>query len=336
MSAYIIAEAGVNHNGDLETAKRMVSAAKKAGCDCVKFQTFRAEQLVTEQAKKAAYQVGNTGSDGSQYEMLKALELSERDFSSLKACCEDEGIAFLSTPFDEESAEFLRSLGLSCWKMASGEITNEPFLRQIGSYRQQVILSTGMSTLDEVENAVGWLRESGTTDIILLHCTSNYPTPPEDVNMRAMLTLREHFQLPVGYSDHTEGITIPIMAAAMGAVVLEKHFTLDRTMPGPDHKASLEPAMLEQMVRSVRDVEKAFGTGEKAPTQAELSTRIAARKSIVLARDVPSGKPLTPEDLAVKRPGNGIPPTALHSLLGKTLKHSMPQNALLQEADLNM
>lgn len=333
MSVYIIAEAGVNHNGSLETAKRMIASAKRTGCSCIKFQTFQAEQLVTVQAKKAAYQMKTTESNGSQYEMLKALELSAQNFMELKKCCENEGIDFLSTPFEEASAELLRQLGLSIWKIPSGEITNQPFLQHIGSYQQKVILSTGMSTLEEVEKAVEWLRESGTKDITLLHCTSNYPTPPKDVNMRAMLTLQEHFQLPVGYSDHTEGIVIPVMAAAMGACVIEKHFTLDRTMPGPDHKASLEPDELRQMVQSIRIVEQAYGTGEKKPTQSELETRIAARKSVVLARPVPSGQPLTIEDLAIKRPGYGIPPYDFSKVIGRKLSHDLPQNSVLSDED---
>lgn len=334
MSVYVIAEAGVNHNGNLETAKRMIAAAKEAGCDCVKFQTFRTELLVTKQAKKADYQVNNTGNENSQYEMLKALELSQKEFEILKDCCLQEGIDFLSSPFDNESATFLHDLGLSCWKLPSGEITNEPLLRQIGSYGQRVILSTGMSTLEEVEAAVEWLRENGSSDITLLHCTSNYPTAPKDVNMRAMLTLQQHFHLPVGYSDHTEGIEIPLMAVAMGACVIEKHFTLDRNMPGPDHKASLEPDTLERMVAGIRSIELAFGSGEKAPTQAELSTRTAARKSIVLSRDVPAGRPLTQADILLKRPGNGLPPSCLHQLLGRSLKQAMPRDTLLRFEDL--
>jgi len=311
----------------------MITAAKKTGCNCVKFQTFRAERLVTIQAKKAAYQIEMTGSDDSQYEMLKALELSIQDFTELKKCCENEGIEFLSTPFEEESAELLREMGLSCWKIPSGEITNQPFLQKIGSYRQKVILSTGMSTLEEVERAVEWLRESGTQDITLLHCTSNYPTPPKDVNMRAMLTLRDYFQLPVGYSDHTEGIAVPIMAAAMGACVIEKHFTLDRTLPGPDHRASLEPDELRQMVRYIRTVEAAFGSGEKEPAPVELDTRIVARKSIVLAHDLPAGRILRREDLTVKRPGNGIPPYQISTVVGRKLKCSLPRDTMLRKSD---
>ena len=334
MSVYIIAEAGVNHNGDIETAKKMVSAAKQAGCDCVKFQTFRSELLVTKQASKANYQIHNTGNNNSQYEMLKALELEEKDFLSLKEYCLTIGIDFLSTPFDGQSAEFLKNLGMTCWKLPSGEITNEPLLKQIGSYSQRVILSTGMSTLEEVQDAVTWLQESGTKDITLLHCTSNYPTPAKDVNMRAMQTLHQHFGLPVGYSDHTEGIDIPIMAVSLGATIIEKHFTLNKGMPGPDHKASLEPDELKQMVDSIRRVELAFGTGEKAPTQAELSTRIAARKSIVLAKDIPPNHTLTAEDFIMKRPGNGLPPSCLSYLIGKRSKQSMHQDDLISLDDL--
>lgn len=333
MLVYIIAEAGVNHNGKLEIAKRMVSAAKQAGCDCIKFQTFQAERLVTGQAERSVYQRENTRSNDSQYKMLKDLELSAQNFAELKLCCENEGIDFLSTPFEEVSAQLLWELGLSTWKIPSGEITNQPFLQKIGSYRQKVILSTGMSTLEEVERAVGWLRASGTEDITLLHCTSNYPTPPNEVNMRAMLTLQEQFQLPVGYSDHTEGIVIPIMAAAMGACMIEKHFTLDRTMPGPDHKASLEPDELRQMVQGIRTVEQAFGTGEKVPAQSEFATQIAARKSIVLSHAVPAGQPLRMEDLAIKRPGSGIAPFRLTEVIGQKLNRTLPQDTLLGEGD---
>lgn len=333
MQVYIIAEAGVNHNGNVETAKKMIHAAKKAGCDCIKFQTFSADKIVTKNAPKADYQIENTGAKQSQYEMLKSLELGETEFAVLKDCCRQEKIDFLSTPFDKDSAVLLRRLGVTVWKIPSGEITNKPLLEQIGTYRERVILSTGMAELEEVGQAVEWLREAGTNDIILLHCTSNYPTAPEDVNMRAMLTLKETFGLPIGYSDHTEGIEIPLMAVSMGAQIIEKHFTLDRSMPGPDHKASLEPDELRRMVGGIRKIEKAFGDGKKKPVQAEISTKKVARKSVVLSRDVPAGIPLQADDFAIKRPGTGIAPADLDQLIGRKLKVAKAEGTLLSYDD---
>lgn len=333
MSVYIIAEAGVNHNGNLEIAKTMIREAKKAGCNCIKFQTFCADEIVTKTAPKADYQIENTGSGQSQYEMLRSLELTEDNFRILKDCCQEEEIDFLSTPFDKTSVQLLRKLGVTVWKVPSGEMTNQPLLEQIGAYGERVILSTGMATLSEVEQAVQWLHKAGTEDIILLHCTSNYPTAPEDVNMRALLTLKETFGLPVGYSDHTEGIEIPLMAVSMGAQVIEKHFTLDRSMPGPDHKASLEPDELRCMVEGIRKIEKAFGNGEKKPVKAEVSTKKVARKSVVLSRDVPAGIPLQADDLAVKRPGTGIAPASLDQLIGRKLKVDKPEGTLLSYDD---
>ena len=265
--------------------------------------------------------------------MLKALELTEENFAVLRGCCKAENIDFLSSPFDTTSVLMLRKLKISLWKLPSGEITNKPLIQQIGAYKERVILSTGMATLTEVEDAVRWLQESGTEDIVLLHCTSNYPTKPEDVNMRAMLTLRNTFGLPIGYSDHTEGTAISLMAVSMGAEIIEKHFTLSRSMQGPDHKASLEPHELKMMVNDIRKIEKAFGNGEKKPVEAELSTRIAARKSIVLTRNVPAGIPLTIKDIAIKRPGNGIPPADLEKLIGRKLKTYMEEGSLLSYTD---
>lgn len=310
---FIIAEAGVNHNGDIEIAKKLVDCAAEAGADCVKFQTFKAEELASPLAEKADYQVGNTGSDGSQLEMLKALELSREEFVELKRHCDNRGIMFLSTPFDPDSADFLHSLGMPIFKIPSGEITDLPLLRKINSFKTDVILSTGMATMNEISEAV---RELENCRVRLLHCTTEYPCPYCDVNMAAMLSMKEKFNLEVGYSDHTEGIEIPIMAAALGATIIEKHFTLDKRMKGPDHKASLPPRELADMVRAVRNVELAFGTGYKAPLDSETNNRIAARKSIVVKRPIKKGDLFSEENLTAKRPGNGISPMKWDSIIG--------------------
>lgn len=310
---FIIAEAGVNHNGDIEIAKKLVDCAAEAGADCVKFQTFKAEELASPLAEKADYQVGNTGSDGSQLEMLKDLELSREEFVELKRHCDNRGIMFLSTPFDPDSADFLHSLGMPIFKIPSGEITDLPLLRKINSFKTDVILSTGMATMNEISEAV---RELENCRVRLLHCTTEYPCPYCDVNMAAMLSMKEKFNLEVGYSDHTEGIEIPIMAAALGATIIEKHFTLDKRMKGPDHKASLSPRELADMVRAVRNVELAFGTGYKAPLDSETNNRIAARKSIVVKRPIKKGDLFSEENLTAKRPGNGISPMKWDSIIG--------------------
>lgn len=310
---FIIAEAGVNHNGSIELAKQLVDKAVFAGVDCVKFQTFKAENLVNKEAKKADYQVNNTGNNDSQLNMLKKLELSFEDFVELKKYCDDKGIMFLSTPFDHESIEFLASLNMPIFKIPSGEITNLPYLRKINSYKKEVILSTGMATIDEIQEALNILKDC---KVKLLHCTTEYPCPYESVNMCAMLTLKEKFNLPVGYSDHTQGIEVPIMAVSMGATVIEKHFTLDKNMEGPDHKASLEPQELKAMVDSIRNIEKAFGDGEKEPQEAEKKNIAIARKSIVAKCDIKKGEILSEENLTVKRPGNGISPMKWDEIIG--------------------
>lgn len=334
MSVYMIAEAGVNHNGDVCLAKKMIEKAKQCGCDCIKFQTFRADALVTRSAGRAAYQVANTHNEDSQYEMLKKLELGYDDFLSLKAYCERVGIDFMSTPFDENSADLLDRLDVSAFKLSSGDITNKRLLEYVADKGRKVILSTGMCTMPEVREAVEWVESRGNRQIVLLHCTSNYPAAYEEVNMNAMLSLAAEFAYPVGYSDHTEGIVIPIMAAAMGATVIEKHFTLDRNMEGPDHKASLEPEELAAMVKAIRDVERAKGSGVKAPTPGEMSTRDVARKSIVLCRDLEKGHILEDADLEIKRPGTGIPPKYLTDLPGKRLARGMEKDAVLNWEDL--
>ncbi len=334
MKTYIIAEAGVNHNGDMDTAIKMIDAVKDAGCDCIKFQTFKTEALVTKSAKKADYQVENTKNNDSQFEMLKKLELGFDDFKILKDYCEHAGVDFMSTPFDNSSADLLENLQVSKYKMSSGDITNKPLLEYIAKKNKPIILSTGMCTMDEVHEAVSWIEECGNKQITLLHCTSNYPTPYSDVNMNAMLTLRDEFPYPVGYSDHTKGIIIPVMAVAMGATVIEKHFTLDKNMEGPDHKASLEPDELREMVKSIRDIESARGDGIKKPTASEMSTREVARKSIVVTRSMKAGDIISQEDLTIKRPGTGLAPKYLSELIGKTVVKDIDEEALISLDDI--
>lgn len=306
----IIAEAGVNHNGSMEMARQLVDAAAEAGVDYVKFQTFKADKLVTREARQAEYQKRNIG-DGadSQYEMLRKLELSEEDHRELKDYCRQKGVRFLSTAFDLESVEFLHELCPGLWKIPSGEITNYPYLRKIAGYNEEVVMSTGMSTDEDVENALLALRENGQDleKVTLLHCNTQYPTPMEDVNLLAMNSLRR-FVKRVGFSDHTQGIEIPIAAAALGADVVEKHFTLSRSLPGPDHKASLEPQELKAMVEAIRNVSEALGDGRKRVTPSEAANRDVARKSIVASRPIKRGELLSEENMTAKRPGGGISP----------------------------
>ena len=316
----IIAEAGVNHNGSPEMARRMIREAAAAGADYVKFQTFRAERLVSASAKKADYQRRNCrGDDDSQLAMLKALELSDADFAMLAAECRDVGIGFMSTPFDMESIDSLSSIGMDYWKIPSGEITNLPYLRKIASKGGKAILSTGMSTMAEAEAAVAVLEQAGIPrgNIIVLHCTTQYPAPLTSVNLLAMNTLRALGCAGVGYSDHTEGITVAVAAAAMGAVVVEKHFTLDRSLPGPDHKASLTPPQLKEMVDAIRAVDAAMGTADKAVTDVERPNIAVARKSIVAAREIQAGEMFTEDNLTCKRPGTGLSPMKWDEIIGK-------------------
>lgn len=308
---FIIAEAGVNHNGDVELAKKLIDAAVSAGVDAVKFQTWKTELLVTEDAQMAEYQIENTQRKETQFEMLKRLELSYDDFAGLKAYCDSKSITFISTPDEEESATFLDSLQ-NVFKIGSGELTNTPFLRHIASFKKPVILSTGMGYLYEVEHAIATLVEAGLSieQITVLHATTDYPTSSEDVNLTAMLTMEKAFPgITVGYSDHTLGIEIPIAAVALGAKVIEKHFTLDKTMEGPDHKASLEPRELSDMVAAIRNVEIAMGFGWKVPTKAEKANRDIVRKSIVAKKAISAGQVISSDMLEIKRPGNGISPT---------------------------
>lgn len=325
---FVIAEAGVNHNGDLELARQLVDVAVQAGADAVKFQTFKADRLVTAFAPKARYQVETTGSQESQLEMIRRLELSDADHRELSNYCQQRGTLFLSTPFDEESAELLDDLGVPGFKISSGDLTNLPFLDFVGRRRKPILLSTGMSTLKEVGEAVAVIKNAGCDQLILLHCVSNYPADPPDANLRAMQTMADAFQVPVGYSDHTPGIEVALAAVAMGACIIEKHFTVDRALPGPDHRASLEPTDLAALVRGVRIVEAALGHGRKEPAASEADTAAVARRSLVAARDLPAGTVLTEELIAVKRPGTGFPPAMRSQLVGRKTSRDVSAGSL--------
>ena len=331
---FIIAEAGVNHNGDLETARRLVDAGTDAGADAVKFQTFRTENIVSLDAPKAEYQSKTTGEGESQFEMLKRLELPFEAFRELQTHCRSRGVVFMSTPFDAESADFLAGLDVAAFKMPSGEITNLPFLAHVAGKGKPMIVSTGMSFLEEVAQAVETIRRAGCEELILLHCVSNYPADPADVNLRAMATMAEAFGLPVGYSDHTLGIGVAMAAAALGACVIEKHFTLDRALPGPDHRASLEPGELAAMVGGIRDVSAALGGGCKKPASGEADTARAARKSLVAACDIAAGTVLSERHVAVKRPGTGLAPSLLSSVIGRAARRDIPKDTVLAPDDL--
>ena len=326
---FIIAEAGVNHNGDINLAKKLIDAAKAAGADAVKFQTFKAENVVIEKAEKAEYQKETTGTEELQYEMIKKLELTENDFKELADYAKAEKILFLSSPFDKGSVDLLDGMNVPAFKIASGEITNSPLLKHIAKKGKPIILSTGMSTLGEVEEALNVIRSEGIEEVILLHCVSNYPARMEDVNLRVMGTLKQAFKLPVGFSDHTLGITVPIAAVALGACVIEKHFTLDRNLPGPDHKASLDPDELNEMVKAIRDVEKALGDGIKKPTKEEEEIKKVVRRSIVAKVDIPEGAIITEEMLDVKRPGAGIETRYFDFILGKKAREGIRSDELI-------
>lgn len=323
MSTLIIAEAGVNHNGSVELAKQLIDAAAEACVDYVKFQTFKTEKLVSVAAKKAEYQKNNMSFDNtdSQFEMLRKLELSVEDHHQLIEYCRKKNVKFLSTAFDLESIDLLNELGIDLFKIPSGEITNLPYLKKIGALKKQVIVSTGMCIMSEIIDAINVLVEAGTArgNISVLHCTTDYPTAMKDVNLNAMLNIRNELNLSVGYSDHTLGIEVPIAAVAMGAVIIEKHFTLDKTLPGPDHKASLEPDELRNMVLAIRHIESALGSFDKKPTDAELKNILIARKSIHLATSLLKGHIITEMDLIMKRPGDGISPMLLNKVVGKKL-----------------
>ena len=329
----IIAEAGVNHNGDIAKAKALIDKGAEAGVDYVKFQTFKAANLVTKQAKRAAYQDKNTQNNDSQYEMLKKLELSQAVHQELIDYCAQKGVQFLSTGFDIESLEFLARLGITIAKVPSGEITNLPYLRKVAALFPEVILSTGMATIEEIKDAVKVLTDNGVNKdkITVLHCNTEYPTPMEDVNLRAILHIQQEVGIAIGYSDHTLGIEVPIAAVALGATIIEKHFTLDKTLPGPDHKASLEPEELKAMVMAIRNIEKAVGgSGLKEVSASEAKNKPIARKSIVASKSIKKGDLLTEENITVKRPGTGISPMQWDDVIGKTAKKDFEEDDLIE------
>jgi N,N'-diacetyllegionaminate synthase len=334
MSTIIIAEAGVNHNGDINTAKKLIDVAAKAGVDFVKFQTFKADKLVSKTTKKASYQSQNINDgDDTQYSMLKKLELSENDHFELLNYCNQKGVQFLSTGFDEISIDFLDKLNIKLFKIPSGEITNKPYLQHIAFKNKPVILSTGMATISEIKDALIVLTSKGLSidQITVLHCNTEYPTPMEDVNLKAMETIKNELKVKIGYSDHTLGIEVPVAAVALGATVIEKHFTLDRNLPGPDHRASLEPDELEHMVSAIRNVELALsGSGRKEPSSSEHKNISVARKSIVAARKISKGEKFSPENLTVKRPGNGVSPMLWDNVIGKVAKQNFEEDELIK------
>lgn len=329
-STLIIAEAGVNHNGNFNLACKLVDEAKKAGADIVKFQTAIPEKVISKFAEKADYQKKTTGSGESQLEMVRKITLPYNDFVKLKKYCEYKEIAFLSTPFDLSSIEFLEELGCSLWKIPSGEITNLPYLTKIAKTHKEIILSTGMSTIGEVEEAIKVLNDNGAGKISLLHCTTEYPASIEEVNLNAMKTMQQKFGLDVGYSDHTKGIEISIAAVALGAKIIEKHFTLDRMMNGPDHKASLEPDELAALVKAIRNVELAMGNGVKEPSESEKKNISIARKSIIAARTIKAGEIFTEENLTIKRPGNGINPMRWYEVIGTKAIRDFIEDELIE------
>lgn len=331
----IIAEAGVNHNGSIDVAKQLINKAAEAGADIIKFQTFKSEKLVSKSARQAEYQKRNIGSkaDDSQLNMLKKLELSQEDHEELMQYCQQKGIKFFSTAFDMESIDYLHSLHMGLWKIPSGEITNYPYIRKIAQYGEPVILSTGMCEMDDICAAMNVLIKFGIKreQITILHCNTEYPTPFEDVNLKAMIALKDEFKVEVGYSDHTKGIEVPIAAVALGATVIEKHFTLDRNMEGPDHKASLEPDELKAMVSAIRNTEKAVGgDGIKHVSESERKNIAIARKSIVAACDIKAGEIFTEQNLTVKRPGNGISPMRWEEVLGQTASRDFSEEELIE------
>lgn len=331
IKTYIIAEAGVNHNGNINLAKKLIREAKKCGADAIKFQTFKVENLVTKNAPKATYQIANTKNDKSQFDMLKKLELNWDAHLILKDYCKKKKIDFLSSPFDEHSFDLLCRLGLKTIKIPSGEITNTPFLKYIAKSGKKIILSTGMSDLDEVKTAVNIFYKTGNKKISLLHCVTEYPAPYIQINLRAINTLKKVFKIPVGYSDHSEGIEIALAAAAVGAELIEKHFTLDRNMKGPDHKASIEPAEFKRMVESIRNIEKAKGNGIKKPAKCEIKNIKIVRKSIVAEKPICKGEIFTKGNISIKRPGNGIQPFKFDFLLGKISKRNYREGDLIKD-----
>ena len=329
LPCFIIAEAGVNHNGELSAALNLIDAAADAGADAVKFQTFSAERLASKAAGLADYQKRNTGQDIGQAQMLKQLELPENAYPELIARCRMKNILFLSSPFDEEAGDFLHKLDIAAFKIPSGEITNLAYLQHIASFGKPMIVSTGMATMEEIGTALDAIAGAGDPPICLLQCFTDYPAKPSDQNLRVMATLESAFGVPAGFSDHTEGYVVTAAAVALGAHVVEKHFTLDRELPGPDHKASLEPDQLAAMVIAIRDVEAALGDGIKSPRGAELENRVHARKSIVARVDIPQGKLLVESDLAVRRPGSGLSPALLSTLIGRRTRSSIASGTII-------
>lgn len=326
----VIAEAGVNHNGDIKLAYQMIDKAKWAGADIIKFQTAIPELVISRYAKKADYQKNTTGEEESQLEMCKKIHLKFEDYIPLKKYCEDLGIKFLSTPFDIPSIHFLDEIGCDIWKIPSGEITNYPYLVEIAKTGKDIIMSTGMCNMDEIREAISLLKEHGAGDIKLLHCTTEYPTPYSDVNLKAMLTLKEEFGVEVGYSDHTKGIEVPVAAVAMGATIIEKHFTLDKEMEGPDHKASLEPEELKAMVDSIRNIECAIGDGKKTPAASEIKNINIARKSIVAKCNIAKGEVFTEDNITTKRPGDGINPMRWNEVIGMVAVRDFKEDELIE------
>lgn len=326
----IIAEAGVNHNGSFDLAKKMVDVAKEAGVDYIKFQTFQPTKLVSRFAEKAEYQKETTGTEESQLEMLQRLTLSNDSFLKLKEYCGEVGIGFLSTPFDLESIEFLENFNMDFWKIPSGEVTNLPYLEAIAKTGRKVIMSTGMCDMAEIKSAVSVLESNGTKEIVLMHCNTQYPTPFEHVNLSAMNTIQEVTGKTVGYSDHTEGIEIPIAAVALGASIIEKHFTLDKSMEGPDHRASLNPQELKQMVSLIRNVEQSIGDGIKKTSTSEKSNKVVARKSIVASKNICKGELFSENNLTTKRPGNGLSPMEWYEVLGKIAVRDFKEDELIE------
>lgn len=331
---FIIAEAGVNHNGDIDIAKRLVEVASAAGADAVKFQSFVADELVSNCAPKADYQMQTTTSDESQLEMLQRLELSKTAHFRLRDYCHKQGILFLSTPFDAPSVELLQELEVPAFKVASPDLTNPVLLKHIAGTGKPMFVSTGMSYLEEVSDAVATIRQTGNEQIVLLHCVSNYPAAASDVNLRAIESMSETFDVPVGYSDHTLGLAVPLAATALGACVIEKHFTLDKSMTGPDHLASLAPKEMESMVRGIRTVEEALGNGVKQPCASETNTRLTMRRSLAAAASIPAGSVIQARMLTALRPGTGIPPNMLEGVAGHKAKVAIPRGQLISWQDI--
>ncbi len=326
---FIIAEAGVNHNGDLALAKKLIDIASEAKADAVKFQTFKAERLVTRDANKAEYQKITTGSDESQFEMLKRLEISDEKYQELFVYAKKRGILFLSTPFDPDSADLLDRIGVPVFKISSSDLTNLPLLSHIATKNKPIILSTGMACLGEIEVTVNYLRKQGLRGLVLLHCTTSYPAPMDTVNLRSMETLRKAFGFPVGYSDHTTGINIASAAVSLGACIIEKHFTLDRSLPGPDHKASIEPSELKNMVKDIREIEIALGDGIKRISSEESEIKKIATKSLVSKCSITAGEIITPQSIIIKRPGIGIEPRFFDTIIGKKMKHDISKDRVI-------